>query len=137
VTQSRTGIRRGVGSVTFEPGSATLDDNAKARLQPIIALIKGYNNKIELQGHASIGETSTNPDYPDLWQLSHARAKAVLSYMVNEQQIDARRIRLIANADMEPMKKREYDAAGLELNRRVEIIISDQLIDDFTQPVSK
>lgn len=136
VTQSRTGIRRGLGSITFEPGSAKLNDAAKQRLKPVLSLVRGYNNKIELHGHAASSElVGGQSDYPDLWQLSYARTQAVMDYMVNEQGIEPERIRLIANADKEPMKKREYEAPALELNRRVEIEISDQLVDDFTKPL--
>lgn len=138
VTQSRTGIRRGLGSVTFEPGSAELSESAKLRLRPLIALIRGYNNKIELHGHAASSELAVGTStYPDLWQLSYARTQAVMHYMVHDQGIEPERIRLIANADKEPMKKREYEASALEMNRRVEIEISDQLVDDFTKPLPK
>jgi len=133
VTQSRPGIRRGVGSVTFEPGSAVLTDASRARLAPIVKLIKGYNNKIELDGHAAASEVDS---YADLWQLSYARTRAVMAYLVDEHQISPDRIRLTANADKEPMKKREYGAAALEMNRRVEIEISDQLVDEASQPVA-
>lgn len=135
VSQSRKDIRRGVGSVTFEPGTAELSDAAKASLRAISALIKGYNNKIQLQGHAAANEVAAGGGHADLWTLSYARAKVVMDYLVNDQGIDPDRIRLIANADKEPMKKREYDARALEPNRRVEIEINDQLIADFTKPV--
>jgi chemotaxis protein MotB len=130
VTQSKSGIKRGLGSITFEPGSAELTDAAKARLNPIVGLIQGYNNKIELQGHASASEVNVVSAYPDLWQLSYARAQAVMNYLVNEKAIKPERIRLIANADKEPMTKREYEAPALELNRRVAIEISDQLAQE-------
>ncbi len=138
VTQSRTGIRRGLGNVTFEPGSAVLSDSAKLRLRPVMNLIRGYNNKIELHGHAAASElVAGTSSYTDLWTLSYARTQAVMNYMVNEQGIEPERIRLIANADKEPMKKREYEVPALELNRRVEIEISDQLVDDFNKPLPR
>ncbi len=130
VTQSKAGIKRGLGSVTFEPGSAELSETAKASLAPVAALIQGYNNKIELLGHASASEVSVASAYPDLWQLSYARSQAVMKYLVDEKGIAAARIRLIANADKEPMTKREYEAPALELNRRVAIEISDQLAEE-------
>ncbi len=136
VTQSRTGIRRGLGNVTFEPGSAELTAAAKDRLKPVLTLVRGYNNKIELHGHAASSELVGGQSiYTDLWTLSYARTQAVMDFMVNEQGVEPERIRLIANADKEPMKKREYDVPALELNRRVEIEISDQLVDDFTKPL--
>ncbi|MEX2213109.1 MAG: OmpA family protein [Phycisphaeraceae bacterium] len=134
VTQSRKDMRRGLGSVTFEPGSAQLTPVAKDRLRPVIALIKGYTNKIELQGHASTSELGAETSYSDLWQLSFARAKAVMDLMVLEYGIEPERIRLIANADKEPVKKREYDTRATEPNRRVAIEISDQLVEEVSRP---
>lgn len=137
VTQSRSGVRRGVGSITFEPGSAELTPAAIAGLRPVISLIKGYNNKIELLGHASASEVDVPSSYPDLWQLSYARTRAIMAYMVEQHGIDPQRVRLIANADKEPMRKREYEVIALELNRRVDIEISDQLVDDFNKPLPR
>ncbi len=134
VSQSRKDVQRGVGSVTFEPGSAELTESSRQRLRPIVSLVHGYNNKILLQCHASSSEKGTLTNYPDLWALSYARGKVVMDYLVHDQGVAPERIRIISNADNEPMKKREYSAALLEPNRRVEIEISDQLVDDLARP---
>ena len=135
VSQSRNDLRRGLGSVVFEPGSAQLSEVSKQQLAAVARLIQGYNNKIELQGHASSSELGAESDYPDLWTLSYARAKAVMDYMVDDLGIRRERIRLLANADNEPMKKKEYDTRALGPNRRVNIEISDRLVDEFTKPL--
>lgn len=133
VTQSRRDLRRGLGSVYFEPGSAELSEHAKEQLRTIGRLIEGYNNKFELQGHASSSELGVQSDYPDLWSLSAARARAVMEFLAEEVGIRRARMRLVANADNEPMKKREYDTRSLGPNRRVTIEISDRLVDEFTE----
>lgn len=135
VTQSRKDLRRGVGSVLFEPGAATLSDQARQQLQLVGGLLRGYNNKIELHGHASSSEAGVKSDYPDLWALSLARAQAVMQYLTDELGIQRQRIRLVANADNEPMRRREYDEIALTPNRRVDIEISDRLVEEFARPL--
>lgn len=137
VSQSRKDVQRGVGGVTFEPGSADLTETSRRRLRPIVALVNGYTNKILLQCHASASEKGVASSYPDLWALSYARGKVVMDYLIREQGVAPERIRIIVNADNEPMRKREYSAALLEPNRRVDIEISDQLVDDFSKPQSE
>ena len=52
----------------------------------------------------------------------------------DEAGIRPERIRLIANADREPLAKRVYTTAELEPNRRVEILVMEALVEDFTRP---
>lgn len=136
VTQTREDLTRGIGKITFEPGSAALSDSAKAAIAPGVEIFKGHTNKIELHGHASSSELSVRSKYPDLWSLSFARAQAVKEALVTDYGIKPDRIRLVANADNEPMTKRKYTTRALEPNRRVEIRISNRLVDEFTKPVA-
>ena len=63
------------------------------------------------------------------------RAKSVMDYMTsNEVGIRTDRVRLIANADAEPLVKRVYTSAGQEPNRRAEILVMEALVKDFMQP---
>lgn len=136
VTQTREDLTRGVGKVTFEPGSATIGEYAKVGLASGVEIFKGYTNKIELHGHASSSELGVRSKFPDLWSLSFARARAVKEMLVTEFGVKPDRIRLVANADKEPMVKRKYTSRALEPNRRVEIRISKRLVDEFTKPVA-
>ena len=125
------------GRVTFEPGSADLSDRAKRNIKTVADLVRGYNNKIEIRGHAAAMELHAVSDFPDLWTLSYARAKAVMDFLTTaEVGIRADRIRLIANADAEPMVQRVYTSAQQQPNRRAEILVMEALIKDFTQPQS-
>jgi chemotaxis protein MotB len=136
VTMSRKDIRRGVGSVIFESGSAKLSEIGEQQVRRLANLIIGANQKIELQGHASASEAGVESDYPDLWALTQARTQVVMNYMVDEMGIRRKRIRLVANADNEPMKRREYKRYLLLPNRRVEIVISTRLVSEFTTSIS-
>ncbi len=125
------------GRVTFEPGSADLTNKAIRDLQSVAGLVRGYNNKIEVRGHAATMELGVQSAYPDLWTLSYARAKAVMDYLASSEiGIRSDRIRLVANADSEPLVQRVYTPAGQEPNRRAEILVMEALTRDFQQPES-
>jgi flagellar motor protein MotB len=111
----------------FASGSATLSDAGKAILQGLLprltaALAEGYRIKVE--GHTDDTPIDT-PQFPSNWELSTARASAVVHFFL-EQGIPAERLRAVGYADTEP-KLPDRDAAGNPIpanqaeNRRVVI----------------
>lgn len=146
VTAIRAGQMFAVGGrVTFEPGSAVLSANAKRQLRGIVETVRGYNNIIEIRGHAAPNEVEVSGlavekptpagRYTDLWRLSSDRAQAVMEYLTSEQNgLRESRFRLIANADREPLARQAYSAVMQAPNRRAEVFVSEMLIDRFTVP---
>jgi len=131
------------GMVHFQPGSADLSDRAKAQVREFIEDeefdIRGTNYIIELRGHASTAEGDLLTDGSDLWDLSYRRAKAVMAYMVGDEiGIRQEQVRLQGNADREPLQKQAYTPALREVNRRVEIMVSENVVNDYAikQPQS-
>ena len=142
VTKVREGMQYAIGGrILFEPGSATLTSRGKQRLRTMLAKheIRGTNNIIELHGHtASLELNKTDPDYRSLWALSYARAQAVYEYLTSDEiGLKRNRFRLVANADREPLRQRAYNTAQQSPNRRVAIIFSEALVEDYTQPESR
>ena len=135
VTKVREGLKFVVGGrITFEPGSADLSDENRRQLSLVAQYMRGLNNKLEIRGHAASMELTEGTPYRDLWEMSYARAKAVMEYLTSKEVgIRADRVRLIAVADREPLVKRVYTAQRQEPNRRVEILVSESLVEDFTQ----
>lgn len=126
------------GRITFEPGSAELSDDAKQRIMSVVDEIKGYNNVIEVRGHAAAGELVSGSKYQDLWELSYARARVVMGFLTSrEVGIDSQRIRVIAQADHAPVATRVYTIAEQEPNRRVELFQTEALTEEFRRPDSK
>lgn len=136
VTRIREGMRFAVGGrITFEPGSADLSQQAREALKQVASLLRGYTNIIELRGHADAMELPDDGTFADLWALSYARAKAVMEYLCSDELgIERNRIRLVANADREPLAPRAHTVAQKEPNRRVEIIVVEALAQSFTEP---
>jgi flagellar motor protein MotB len=111
----------------FDSGSASLSDGGKAILRGILdpltaALAEGY--RIRVEGHTDDTPIDT-PQFPSNWELSGARASAVVHFFL-EQGIPAQRLRAVGYADTEP-KVANRDAAGNPIpanqaeNRRVVI----------------
>jgi chemotaxis protein MotB len=140
VTKVREGLRYAIGGrITFEPGSADLTEYGRQQLRDVVEefQIRGTNNIIEIRGHAASMELAENPRFSDLWQLSYARAKAVMDYQTGDEVgLKPDRFRLIANADREPLARRAYSTTDQEPNRRAEVIVTDSLVQQFTQPES-
>ena len=136
--QTVTTIRKGMlfvvgGPIVFEPGSAELSERGRRSLDTVVSMVRGFNNKLEVRGHAAPGELSeASGPYRDLWDLSYARSKAVMDYLTHPQQgIDPRRIRVIGCADQEPQKMRVYTTSAQQPNRRVEVVVSEELVEDL------
>ncbi len=101
----------------FAPGTATLTDSAKIILDDAIAILGEYNLYAVVRGHASSDELAT--PYPSVWELSGARAAAVVRYLV-ENGIKSTRLRGVAYGDTRPFVPDDNDS-NKSLNRRVEI----------------
>ncbi len=134
VTRIREGLQFSVGGrITFAPGSAQLSSEALAQLRSIAELIRGKSNKVEVRGHASSMDLAQGSPFADLWALSHARAKVALDTLVKEG-VKPQQVRLVAVADHEPLVTRKYTMGEQEPNRRVEVIVSEALIQDMATP---
>lgn len=118
------------GWITFEPGSAELKPEAKENLVALAQRIRGQNNKIEIRGH-SVGSDRRDANV-DLWDLSTARAKAVMAFLTaHPQSLRTDRMRIVGCGDTEPLRKRVYGENQVAVNRRVELIVTESLVQDF------
>ncbi|MCD6505801.1 OmpA family protein [Candidatus Poribacteria bacterium] len=110
--------------VYFDSGKADLTDEAKAKLDKAIALIKKYPDaKLKIVGHAD-SRPVLGGKFRSNWDLSAARAKAVADYLkgkgiTNEMEVYGR-------AHTEPIST-ETTKEGLAKNRRTEIWILPSL----------
>lgn len=143
VTRIRPGMLFTVGGrVIFESGSAELSQESQDQLRQMVGSVdlKGSNNIIEVHGHASSFELfgTVGPpgqDVEDLDTLSFRRAKAVKDFLASDELgINPARVRLIGNADREPIKPRAYQSADQAQNRRAEVFVSESLVKDYVDP---
>ncbi len=116
------------GKELFEEDSAELLPLGQQRLRQEVAPdIRGFKNRIEVRGHTAKARYGPESRYRDAWQLGYLRAHAVMRYLVDECGIDERRFRVVSCGDNEPQGK-NLTAKGREKNRRVEIIMTEDLM---------
>ncbi|MBI3099754.1 MAG: hypothetical protein HYY93_16205 [Planctomycetes bacterium] len=117
----------------FAEGSAELELQAMERLRWLIDKARDKRNYIDIRGFTSVAEAdSVNGDHH---LLGYMRADAVARAMIGEEQnatIIPGRIRRSSRGAFDPLIRQteaQFNPALLGRNRRVEIIISDELIE--------
>lgn len=120
------------GALTFEPDSADLRESAKAELLRVADMIRGRRNKIMVRGHAARGELMQPGVGIDLLDLSYYRSKAVADFLVTQAGIKREVVSLEARGDSEPMIARAYSPQQQAENRRVDVILTEIVLDDVS-----
>lgn len=106
------GIRQ--SRILFAPGSASLDAEAKARLDEIVTWMKLDRG---IAGARIAGHADASGNRRQNYLLSRRRAKAVRIYLA-EQGIDPRRLRITFHGEERPLPK---STGSSRQNRRVEV----------------
>lgn len=128
-------IREGIeftigGQVTFEPGKAVLLEQAKKQLTEVADVFRGLNTKIRIRGHAARKSPEYYRPFENLDELSYARAQAVKEFLISVD-IREERISVEACGDNEPLVKHAYNETERAQNRRVSIIVTENLVEQF------
>jgi chemotaxis protein MotB len=109
-----------VAVVHFASGRAALTSKAKAELDNAVSTIRNYGGvPIIVKGHAD-GTPVLRGNYQSNWDLSQARANAVIKYL-KEKGVD-NPIEAVARAHTEPIAP-AFTSAGRAKNRRAEVIV--------------
>jgi len=131
VTQVREGVQVVVGGrISFDPFSATLKPEAEDLIGALAQKIIGHNTKINVRGHATTEPVPPEHPYDGPMDLSYARARAVEAAL-SRFGIRSERIRIHAVGSREPLHAQAYTERRRAANRRVEIIVTESLIDDY------
>ena len=117
-------------SALFESGSAKLSLKAVQIIDDIAEFLKTNVNRIQVEGHTDIIPIS-NEYFPSNWELSTARAAAVVRELI-EAGIDPKLLAAVGYAAIQPKDSRNTEAAH-EINRRVVIAISKQSDKQFNK----
>ena len=108
----------------FEPASARLTAVGRARVDSVVAtFLTDDRRQIAVVGHADNSKpgASLAQTYPSNWELSGARAAAIVRHMIANAGIDPRIVSAISHGDSHP----EYSngtAEGRRRNRRIEFL---------------
>jgi chemotaxis protein MotB len=112
------------GNSLFESSDAFLVKEARVILDEIVNIIKAYPQyNTHIQGHTDDIPISTER-FPTNWELSAARATAVLRYFI-DRGIDPLKVTATGYADLFPLFINETEI-GRSKNRRVEFVLEKE-----------
>ena len=106
----------------FDPGQATLEPQAAPLLANVAHLLtsSGVPNPIRVEGNTDDRPIRTL-QFPSNWELSAARASAVLTFLLRHG-VPERRLSLAGYAAERPIATNST-AAGRSANRRVDVVV--------------
>ena len=107
----------------FPSGSAKILPSAKSKLDKIGAVIakRFMLHNMRIEGHTD-NQPIVSSQYPSNWELSSARASAIVRYMISRFSFMPSLFTAVGYADTRPLKAND-SASGRAKNRRVEILI--------------
>jgi outer membrane protein OmpA-like peptidoglycan-associated protein len=120
--ESSRGLIVNMSGVWFDTGKATLKPGAREKLTKIAAVLAAHPGlKVEVEGHTD------NTGSDDLNQeLSEKRANSVRDFLT-QQGVEGGAITARGLGESQPVASND-NAAGRQLNRRVEMVVSGDII---------
>jgi chemotaxis protein MotB len=110
----------------FKSGSDVVDTKGKEALKALAAVLNNTNNiNVMIEGHTDNVPIKTNL-YKDNWDLSTARATAILRIITKDYGFDPLRITASGRGQFHPVATNDTEE-GRASNRRTEIILSPDL----------
>lgn len=107
-------------ALVFPGNSARLLSKGQHILRVIAPPLRDLPNSIEVDGHTNQEKVSTYP-YPSGWELSSARASAVVRYLISAG-VAKSRLRAVGFSDQRPLVPPD-DPRSITRNRRVDIVV--------------
>ena len=108
--------------VLFSSGRAKLGGSASEVLGPVAQVLNKLPNDIIIEGHTDSVPVRSG-DYPTNWELSAARADAVVTLLAAKYSVPQERMIAAAYGEHRPAASNDT-AGGRARNRRIEIIVS-------------
>jgi outer membrane protein OmpA-like peptidoglycan-associated protein len=128
---SARGLIVNMSDVLFDTGQHTLKPGAREKLARISGIVLAHPGlKLEVEGHTdSVGADEYNQS------LSERRATAVRDYLV-QQGVNSGMIAARGFGEGQPVASND-NAAGRQQNRRVEMVVSGEIIGNPINPTSR
>lgn len=119
-------VVRVLDQILFDSGKAALKQEAYPVLDQVANVL---NQELAGQAVGVEGHTDNEPikrsGWKDNWELSLARARSVLTYLVSERGVDPGRVGATGFGEYRPLAS-NGSATGRRTNRRVEIVVLPQ-----------
>ncbi len=118
-SSSRGMVIRTKDRLMFDSGAADLKKSGHQILLAIVKLTEDFDGDVSIEGHTD-NIPIKSPIFPSNWELSSARASAVLRYLAT-QGVDPSVMHVAGFADMHPITQNDTPE-GRARNRRVEFV---------------
>lgn len=112
----------------FDVGEARVHEDGRKALATISAVLATRNVRIRIEGHTDSKPINT-ARFPSNWDLSTARAVAVVAWFLELKQIEPAMLSAAGYAEHHPIAD-NATAEGRALNRRVDIILVTGLVEE-------
>ncbi|TCL76793.1 chemotaxis protein MotB [Hydrogenispora ethanolica] len=122
VIEEKNAITLRVDSVIFfDSGSAEIKDSAKEILNKLGLFLKELDRETLIQGHTDNRPIKT-VQFPSNWELSTKRATNIVVYLIEQCQLDPRRLTPAGNSEFKPIAPNDTEAHRAK-NRRIDIVV--------------
>lgn len=121
-------------SILFASGGTDLSLQAQAIFDEIAGILKGYSNPIQVEGYTD-NIPINNPRYPSNWELSSARASAIVKLLA-ARGVAPQRLSAVGFGEFQPVASNEHPA-GRAQNRRVALMIARRKIERPGAPIDQ
>ncbi|MGB5106727.1 MAG: flagellar motor protein MotB [Candidatus Zixiibacteriota bacterium] len=118
-----------VESALFNSGQADIQPRAREVLDRIAAEIRTLPNQIRIEGHTDSLPISSFK-YPSNWELSAARATAIVRYFVDRHAFSPERVSALGFGEFRPLVPNDTPENRAR-NRRVDIVILTDALSRF------
>ena len=108
-------------NLVFPSASAEIRADALPLLDVVVDVIHDLDNELRVEGHTDNVPVGTDR-YPTNWELSSARATAVLRYLAEQGDVDPRRLFAAGYGEFRPVASNRTPE-GRALNRRADIVV--------------
>lgn len=114
------------GALLFDPAETRIRPESIPLVDKVGDILKNYSSSmIEITGYTDNIPLIGDPKYDDNWDLSTARAKTVLMYLVNNKGMSLDKMKSAGRGENDPIATNDT-AEGRAQNRRVEIKIYNE-----------
>ena len=120
-------------SLVFPGNSADLLTGGQKIIAAITPPLRTVPNRIEVDGYTNQVNVNTYP-YPSGWELSSARASAVVRFLIVDGVAEGR-LSAVGWSDQHPLYP-PGDPRAVTLNRRVEVVVRSSLPDSTAAQLS-
>ncbi len=105
----------------FDSGDASIHPEVFSILNAIIRILEKVPNSIRVEGHTD-NVPINNSRFPSNWELSTARATAIVRYLLTQGSFEANRISAGGYAEFHPVGPNTTPEGRLK-NRRVDVVV--------------